>query len=142
MIKSMDFNDIYESCDSEIIKTPDNEQYMLSNRSYSDIIRDYVAVARQYVNDEYAASLERFLNSLVEQSGTDCEFCDYKYDAETADVENDELEAERDELRIVVDDIIAILKKYDLRFSRKFRLGRLDVEPFMKDLHKIVDEFE
>ena len=138
----MDFNDIYESCDSEIIKTPDNEQYMFSNRSCSDIIRDYVAVARQYVNDGYASSLERFMNSLVEQSGTDCEFCDYKYDAETADVENDELETERDELKNVVDDVIDLLKKYDLRFSHKLRLTRLDVEPLMKELHAIVDAFE
>lgn len=138
----MDYNDIYESYDSEIIKTPDNEQYMFANRSYSDIIRDYVAVARQYVNNAYATSLERFLDSLVEQSGTGCEFCDYKYDAETADADNDELTAERDELRNVVDDVIDLLKKYDLRFSRKFRLSRLDIEPFMKELHAIVDEFE
>ena len=138
----MDYNDIYESYTSEIIKTPDNEQYMFSNCSYSDIIRDYTTVARQYVNDEYAVSLGRFMNSLVEQSGTDCEFCDYKYDAETADVENDELTAERDELRNVVDDVIDLLKKYDLRFSHKFRLGRLDVEPLMKELHAVVDKFE
>lgn len=138
----MDYNDIYASYDSEIIHTPDGEQFMFANRSYSDIIRDYVVVARQYVNDEYAVSLERFMNSIVEQSGTDCEFCDYKCDAETADADNDELTAERDELRNVVDDVIDLLKKYDLRFSRKFRLSRLDVEPLMKELHAVVDEFE
>ena len=136
----MDYNDIYESYDSEIIKTPDNEQYMLSNRSCSDIIRDYVAVARQFVNDEYADSLERFMNSIVEQSDTDCEFCDYR-ESDT-DVDVDELEAECDELRNVVDDVIDLLKKYDLRFSHKFRLTRLDIEPLLKELHKIVDEFE
>lgn len=138
----MDYNDIYESYTSEIVKTPDNEQYMLSNRSYSDIIRDYVAVARQYVNDEYADSLERFLNSIVEQSGTDCEFCDYKYDAETVNVENDELETERDELLSTINNVIDLLKKYDLRFSKKLRLSRLDIEPFIKALHAIVDDFE
>ena len=138
----MDYNDIYESYTSEIIKTPDGEQFMLSNRSYSDIIRDYTAVARQYVNDAYATSLERFMNSIVEQSDTDCEFCDYKCDAETADANNDELTAECDELRNVVDDVIDLLKKYDLRFSRKFRLSRLDIEPLLKELHAIVDEFE
>jgi hypothetical protein len=115
---------------------------MFANRSYSDIIRDYVAVSRQYVNDEYADSLERFMRSIVEQAGTDCEFCDYKYDAETADVENDELTTERDELRNVVDDVVDLLKKYDLRFSHKLRLTRLDVEPLLKELHKIVDDFE
>lgn len=138
----MDFNDIYESYDSEIIKTLDNEQYLLSNRSYSDIIRDYVAVARQFVNDDYAESLERFMNSIIESSKSECEFCDFKYDAETADVEHDELTTERDELRNVVDDVIDLLKKYDLRFSHKLRLTRLDVGPLLKELHKIVDEFE
>ena len=138
----MDYNDIYESYTSEIVKTPDGEQLMFANRSYSDIIRDYVTVARQYVNDEYAVSLERFLNSIVEQSGTDCEFCDYKYDAETVDVDNDELTAERDELLSTVNNVIYILKKYNLRFSRKFRLSRLDIEPLMKELHRIVDDFE
>ena len=138
----MDFNDIYESYDSEIIKTPDNEQYMLSNRSCSDIIRDYTAVARQYVNDNYADSLDRFLNTVIESSKSECEFCDYKYDAETADVENDELTTERDELRNVVDDVIDLLKKYDLRFSHKLRLTRLDVEPLLKELHAIVDIFD
>lgn len=138
----MDFNDIYESVDSEIIHLQNGDTYMFANRSYSDIIRDYTVVARQYVNDEYADSLERFMNSLVEQSGTDCEFCEYKYDAETADVDNDELTAERDELRNVVDDVVDLLKKYDLRFSKKLRLTRLDVEPLLKELHKIVDEFE
>lgn len=138
----MDFNDIYESYDSEIIHLPNSDVYMFANRSCDDIIRDYTAVARQFVNDEYADSLERFLNSIVEQSGTDCEFCDYKYDAETADVDSDELTAERDELRNVVDDVIDILKKYDLRFSHKLRLTRLDVEPLLKELHKIVDDFE
>lgn len=136
----MDYNDIYESYTSEILHTPDGEQYMLSNRSYSDIIRDYAAVARQYVNNKYADSLERFMNSIVEQSDTDCEFCDYR---ETDnDVEVDELETERDELLSTVNNVINILKKYDLRFSRKFRLSRLDVEPLMKELHAIVDEFE
>ena len=138
----MDYNDIYESCNSEIIHLPNSDTYMFANRSYSDIIRDYTAVARQYVKDEYAASLERFMNSIVEQSNTDCEFCDYKCDAETADADNDALTVERDELRNVVDDVIDLLKKYDLRFSRKFRLSRLDVEPLMKELHVIVDEFE
>lgn len=138
----MDYNDIYESYDSEIIHLSNSNTYMFANRSYSDIIRDYTAVARQYVNDAYADSLERFLCSIIEQSGTDCEFCDYKYDAETADVENDELTAERDELRTVVDDVVDLLKKYDLRFSHKLRLTRLDVEPLLKELHKIVDAFE
>ena len=138
----MDYNDTYESNDSEIIYLPNSDTYMFANRSYSDIIRDYVVVARQYVNDEYAVSLERFLNSIVEQSGTNCEFCDYKYDAETVDVDNDELTAERDELLSTVNNVINILKKYDLRFSRKFRLSRLDIEPLMKALHAIVDEFE
>ena len=136
----MDYNDIYESYTSEIIKTLDNEQYMFANRSCSDIIRDYVAVARQYVNDEYATSLERFMDSLVEQSATDCEFCEYRETDSDVDVEK--LETERDELRDIVDDVIDLLKKYDLRFSHKFRLTRLDVEPLMKELHKIVDEFE
>lgn len=138
----MDYSDIYESYDSEIIKTPNNEQYMLSNRSCSDIIRDYVVVARQYVNDDYADSLERFVNTVIESSKSECEFCDFKYDAETAEVENAELTAERDELRNVVDDVIDLLKKYDLRFSHKLRLTRLDIEPLMKDLHKIVDTFD
>lgn len=138
----MDYSDIYESYDSAIIKTPNNEQYMLSNRSCSDIIRDYVVVARQYVNDDYADSLERFVNTVIESSKSECEFCDFKYDAETADVENDELTAECDELRNVVDDVVDLLKKYDLRFSHKLRLTRLDVEPFLKEMHAIVDEFE
>ena len=138
----MDYNDIYESYTSEIIKTPDNEQYMFANRSYSDIIRDYVAVARQYVNDDYADSLERFLNSLMEQSATDCEFCEYRETDIDIDVNVDELETERAELLSVVNNVINILKKYDLRFSRKFRLNRLDIEPLMKALHAIVDEFE
>ena len=135
---SMDFNDIYESYDSEIIHTPHGEQLMFANRSYSDIIRDYVTVARQYVNDDYAVSLERFLNSIVEQSVTDCEFCEYR----ESDSDVDELETERDELLSTVNNVISILKKYDLRFSRKFRLSRLDIEPLMKELHAIVDEFE
>lgn len=138
----MDYNDIYESVDSEIIHLPNSDTYMFANRSCSDIIRDYVAVARQYVNDEYADSLERFMNSIVESSKSECEFCDFKYDAETADVENDELTTERDELRTVVDDVIDLLKKYDLRFSHKLRLTRLDVEPLLKELHAIIDEFE
>ena len=138
----MDYNSIYESYDSEIIKTPYNEQYIFANRSCSDIIRDYVAVARHYVNDNYADSLERFMNSIIEQSGTDCEFCDYKYDVETVETDNDELTAERDELRNVVNDVIDLLKKYDLRFSHKLRLTRLDIEPLLKELHKIVDEYE
>lgn len=138
----MDYNDVYESYTSEIVKTPGNEQYMLSNRSYSDIIRDYVAVARQYVNNDYAVSLERFLNSIVEQSGTDCEFCEYRESDVDTDIDTEELEAERDELLSVVNNVINILKKYDLRFSRKFRLSRLDIEPLMKALHAIVDEFE
>lgn len=136
----MDFNDIYESVDSEIIHLPNNDTYMFANRSYSDIIRDYTAVARQYVSDAYADSLERFLCSIVEHSDTDCEFCDYRESDNDADV--DELEAERDELLSTVNNVINILKKYDLRFSRKFRLGRLDIEPFIKELHAIVDEFE
>ena len=138
----MDYNDIYESYDSEIIHLSNSDTYMFANRSCSDIIRDYTAVARQYVNDEYADSLERFMNSIVESSKSECEFCDFKYDAETADVENDELTTERDELRNVVDDVVDLLKKYDLRFSHKLRLTRLDVEPLLKELHKIVDEFE
>lgn len=138
----MDFNDIYESYDSEIIHTPDGEQLMFANRSYSDIIRDYVAVARQYVNNDYAVSLERFLNSIVEQSGTDCEFCEYRESDVDTDIDIEELEAERDELLSTVNNVINILKKHDLRFSRKFRLSRLDIEPLMKELHAIVDEFE
>lgn len=138
----MDYNDIYESNDSEIIYLPNRDTYMFANRSCSDIIRDYVAVARQYVNDEYADSLERFLNSLMEQSATDCEFCEYRETDSDVDVDVDELETERDELLSIVNNVINILKKYDLRFSRKFRLSRLDVEPFMKELHAIVDEFE
>lgn len=138
----MDFNDIYESYDSEIIHLPNSDVYMFANRSYSDIIKDYTTVARQYVNDEYASSLERFLNSIVEQSGTDCEFCDYRESDVDTDIDNDELTAERDELLSTVNNVINILKKYDLRFSRKFRLSRLDIEPLMKELHAIVDEFE
>ena len=138
----MDYNDIYESVDSEIIHLPNSDTYMFANRSCSDIIRDYVVVARQYVNDEYADSLERFMNTMIESSKSECEFCDYKYDAETAEVENDELTTERDELRNVVDGVIDLLKKYDLRFSHKLRLTRLDVEPLLKELHKVVDEFE
>lgn len=138
----MNCNDIYESYTSEIIKTPDNEQYLLSNRSYSDIIRDYVAVARQHVNDQYADSLERFLYNVIESAKSACEFCDYKFDAENACADRDDLESERDDLRIVVNDVIDLLKKYELRFSKKLRLTRLDVEPFMKDLHKIVDLYE
>ena len=72
----MDYNDIYESYDSELVHLPNSDTYMFANRSYSDIIRDYTAVARQYVNDDYADSLERFMNSIVEQSDTDCEFCE------------------------------------------------------------------
>lgn len=136
----MDFNDIYESVDSEIIKTPDNEQYMFANRSCSDIIRDYTAVARQYVNDAYADSLERFMNSIVEQSGTDCEFCDYR--EPDTDVDVDELEAERDELLYVVNDVIAVLKKYNKKFKDKFRLQRLDIMPLMQELHTVVHEYE
>ena len=138
----MDFDEIYTSEQSELITTPDNEKYLFSGKCNADLIRDYVAVARQFVNDEYADSLERFMISIVEQSDMDCEFCDYKYDAETADIDNDELTAERDELRSVVDDVIDLLKKYELRFSRKFRLSRLDVEPLLKELHAIVDEFD
>lgn len=134
----MDFNDIYESVDSEIIHLPNSDTYMFANRSYSDIVRDYTAVARQYVNDGYAISLERFLNSLMEQSDTDCEFCEYR----ESDSDVDELETERDELLSAVNNVINILKKYDLRFSRKFRLSRIDIEPLMKELHTIVDEFE
>ena len=138
----MDYNDIYESYDSEIIHLSNSDTYMFANRSYSDIIRDYVAVARQFVNDDYADSLERFMHSIVESSKSECEFCDFKYDAETANVDNDELTAECDELRNVVDDVVDLLKKYDLRFSHKLRLTRLDVEPFLKEMHAIVDEFE
>ena len=136
----MDFNDIYESVDSEIIHLPNSDTYMFANRSCGDIIRDYTAVARQFVNDEYADSLERFMNSIVEQSDTDCGFCDYR--ESDSDVDVDELETERDELLSTVDNVIDILKKYDLRFSRKFRLSRLDIEPLLKELHAIVDEFE
>ena len=138
----MDYNDIYESYDSEIIHLPNSDVYMFANRSCDDIIRDYTAVARQFVNNEYADSLERFLNTVIESSKSECEFCDYKYDAENAYEDEGELESERDELRNVVDDVIDLLKKYDLRFSHKLRLTRLDVEPLMKDLHRIVDEFE
>lgn len=138
----MDYNDIYESVDSEIIHLPNSDTYMFANRSYSDIIRDYVAVARQFVNDEYADSLERFVNNIVEQSDTDCEFCEYREIDIDTDINVDELETERDELLSTVNNVIDILKKYDLRFSRKFRLSRLDIEPLMKELHAIVDEFE
>ena len=138
----MDFNDIYESTDSEIIHLPNSEYFQFANRSYSDIIRDYDAVSRQFVSDDFADSLERFLNTIIESSKSECEFCDYKYDAETAYEDKDELESERDELRNVVDDVIDLLKKYDQRFSRKLRLTRLDVDPLIKDLHTLVDAYE
>lgn len=138
----MDFNDIYESVQSEIVYLHNHEYYNFNNQSVSDITRNFVNVSRQFVSDEYADSLARFMNSIVGSSKSECEFCDYKYDAETSNVENDELTAERDELRNVVDDVIDLLKKYDLRFKHKLRLTRLDVEPLLKDLHKIVDEFE
>lgn len=138
----MDFDDLYSSETSEIVQLPDGEKYLFSNRSVGDIVRDYAGTARQFVNDQYADSLERFLHNVIESSKSDCEFCDYKFDAENAYAECDDLEAERDDIRIVVNDVIDLLKKYELRFSKKLRLTRLDVEPLMKDLHKIVDPYE
>ena len=134
----MDYDDFYVSTQSEIVTAPDNEKYLFSGKCNADLIRDYVAVARQFVNDEYADSLERFMNSIVEQSDMDCEFCEYR----ESDVNVDELETERDELLNVIGDVRDLLKKYELRYSRKLRLNRLDIEPFLKELHKIVDEYE
>lgn len=134
----MDFEDIYVSTQSEIVTAPDNEKYLFFGKCNADMIRDYVAVARQFVNDEYADSLERFMHSIVEQSDTDCEFCEYR----DSEVNVDELETERDELLDVMNDVIAVLKKYDKKFKDKFRLQRLDIMPLMQELHKIVDEYE
>ena len=134
----MDFDEIYTSACSELVTTPDNEKYLFSGKNHADMIRDYVAVARQFVNDEYADSLERFMNSIVEQSDTDCEFCEYR----DSDVNVAEFETERDELLNVIDDVRDLLKKYELRYSRKFRLNRLDIEPMLKELHKLVDGYE
>ena len=134
----MDFDELYLSAQSELITTPDNEKYLFSGKCNADMIRDYVVVARQYVNDEYADSLERYLNSLVEQSDTDCECCEYR----DSDVDVDELETEKEELLNVIDDVRDLLKKYELRYSRKLRLNRLDIEPFLKELHQLVDEYE
>lgn len=138
----MDFDEIYTSAQSELITTPDNEKYLFSGKDHADIIRDYTAVARQFVNDEYADSLERYLNSVIDDARDRCNFCEY-YDELIALQSNQvDCETSSDELLNVIDDVRDLLKKYELRYSRKLRLNRLDVEPLLKELHQIVDDYE
>lgn len=138
----MDFDDIYESCDSELITTPDNEKYLFSGKYHADIIRDYTAVARQFVNDEYADSLERYMNTVIDQTRNCCDFCEYYDELITLQSNSDDVDKSSDELLNVIDDVRDLLKKYELRYSKKFRLNRLDIEPLLKELHQLVDEYE
>jgi len=138
----MDFEDIYVSTQSEIVTAPDNEKYLFSGKCNADMIRDYVAVARQFVNDEYADSLERYLNSTIDQAINCCTFCEYYDELIKLQSEQDDTDTRSDELLDVVNDVIAVLKKYDKKFKDKFRLQRLDIMPLMQELHKIVDEYE
>ena len=140
----MDYNDIYESVDSEIIHLPNSETYMFANRPCSDITRDFVSVARQFVNDAYADSLERYLISLL-GTAKNCDECEYVDELMSIRDELDlaeEAEFERDELLTVIDAISRLLKKYQKKFDNKLRLSRLDIDPLLKELHELVDEFE
>lgn len=138
----MNFDEFYESTQSEIVTTPDNEKYLFSGKCNADLIRDYVAVARQFVNDEYADSLERYLNSTIDQAINCCTFCEYYDELITLQSNQDDVDKSSDELLSVIDDVRDLLKKYELRYSKKFRLNRLDIEPLLKELHQLVDEYE
>lgn len=138
----MDFDDLYVSTQSELVTAPDNEKYLFSGKCNADLIRDYVAVARQFVNDEYADSLERYLNSTIDQAMNCCTFCEYYNELIELQSNQVDCETSSDELLNVIDDVRDLLKKYELRYSRKFRLNRLDIEPLLKELHKLIDEYE
>lgn len=142
----MDSNSIHESYTSEIVHLPNNDMYMFTNRSYEDITRDFVSVARQYINDAYADSLQRYLNILMLTDKDCCDDCPYMEELEelrdSVDSSAEETEAERDELLTVIDDINTLLKKYQKKFDNKLRLSRLDIEPLLKQLQDIVQEFE
>ena len=138
----MDFDEIYVSNTSELITAPDNEKYLFSGKAHADIIRDYTAVARQFINDEYADSLERYLNSVIDDARGRCNFCEYYDELIALQSNQDDVDTRSDELLNVIDDVRDLLKKYELRYSRKLRLNRLDVEPLLKELHQLVDEYE
>lgn len=142
----MDSNSIHESYTSEIVHLPNNDMYMFTNRSYADITRDFVSTARQYINDEYADSLQRYLNILMITDNDCCDDCPYMDELEelraSVDSSAEETEAERDELLTVIDDINIVLKKYKKKFDNKLRLSRLDIDPLLKQLQDIVQEYE
>lgn len=142
----MDSNIIHESYTSEIVHLPNNDMYMLTNRSYEDITRDFVLVARQYINDEYADSLQRYLNILMITDNDCCDDCPYMEELEelrdSVGSSAEDTEAERDELLTVIDDIKMLLKKYKKKFDNKLRISRLDIDPLLKQLQDMVQEFE
>ena len=143
-IASMDYNDIYESVDSEIIHLPNSETYMFANRPCSDITRDFVSVARQFVNDAYADSLERYLISLLGTS-KNCDECEYVDELMSIRDELDlaeEAEFERDELLSVVHDISDTLNKFETKHRKQLRLTRLEIIPLLEQLKDIVKDYD
>lgn len=144
MTLSMDFNDIYESVDSEIIHLPNSETYMFANRSCSDVTRDFVLVARQFVNDAYAESLERYINTLMGTS-KNCDECEYVDELMSIRDELDleeEAELERNELLSIVNNISDAINKFETKQRKQLRLTRLDIIPFIEQLKDLVKDYE
>lgn len=140
----MDFNDIYESVDSEIIHLPNSDTYMFANRPCSDVTRDFVFVARQFVNDAYAESLERYINTLMSTS-KNCDECEYVDELlsirDDLDLE-EEAERERDELLSIVNNISAAINKFETKHRKQLRLTRLDIIPFIEQLKDLIKDYE
>ena len=140
----MDYNDIYESVDSEIIHLPNSDTYMFSNRPCSDVTRDFVLVARQFVNDAYAESLERYINALMSTS-KNCDECEYVDELmsirDDLDLE-EEAERERDELLSVINDISDAINRFETKHRKQLRLTRLDIIPFIDQLKDIIKDYE
>lgn len=138
----MDFNDIYKSVDSEIIHLPNSDTYMFANRPCSDVTRDFVLVARQFVNDAYAESLERYINALMSTS-KNCDECEYVDELMSIrDDLEEEAERERDELLSIINNISAAINKFETKYRKQLRLTRLDIIPFMEQLKDLIKDYE
>lgn len=117
---------------------------MFSNRSCSDVTRDFVLVARQFVNDAYAESLERYLNALMSTSKNcdDCEYVDELMSIrDDLDLE-EEAELERDELLSVINDISDAINRFETKHRKQLRLTRLDIIPFIEQLKDLIKDYE
>ena len=140
----MDFNAIHESYTSEIVHLPNNDMYMFTNRSCEDITRDFVSTARQYINDEYADSLERYINTLMSTS-KNCDECEYVDELMSIRDELDleeEAERERDELLSIINNISDVINKFETKHRKQLRLTRLDIIPFIEQIKDLIKDYE